>query len=148
MLLALYPDVQKRMREEVLQIWPSPDDFASSSYKRDSDKLVRYCNPCTYFTAHSCLSQEYTLAVFRETLRCFPSEPRLNKVVDADAVLTGTRFTPTVPPKVPELTFDGGLTNVELKRDELTESKFSVHIPKGSVVTMDIWATHMNRMYL
>lgn len=61
MLLALYPDVQKRMREEVLQIWPSPDDFASSSYKRDLDKLVRYCNSCTY-----CISQ-LILAYHRST---------------------------------------------------------------------------------
>ena len=88
------------------------------------------------------------MAVFRETLRCFPAEPRLNKLVDADAVLTGTRFTPSDPPRKPRSTYDGGLTNVEIAHDQLSERKFSVHIPKGSVVTMDIWAMHMNRQYM
>ena len=84
-----------------------------------------------------CNAQEYTLAVFRETLRCFPAEPRLNKLVDADAVLTGTRFTPSDPPRKPRSTYDGGLTNVEIAHDQLSERKFS-----------DIWAMHMNRQYM
>lgn len=38
--MALYPDVQAKLREEVLCVWPTPEDMESSTYKRDFDKFV------------------------------------------------------------------------------------------------------------
>ena len=87
------------------------------------------------------------MAVLRETLRCFPSEPRINKTVTADAVLPATRFEPASTPAVPEVSFDGSDTNVQFKHDVTRQSRISVHVPKGSVITMDIWATHLNRTH-
>ncbi|KAI5121947.1 hypothetical protein M0805_002018 [Coniferiporia weirii] len=129
MLLALYPDVQKKLREEVLRVWPTLDDLISSTNKRDFNKL------------------EYAFAILRETLRCFPSEPRINKIVEADTTLTGTRFAISPVLSTPESSYDGSLTNIEFSRNESEDRKFSVHIPKGSIITMDIWATHMNPLH-
>ncbi|KAH8114076.1 cytochrome P450 [Phellopilus nigrolimitatus] len=129
MLLAIYPDVQKKLRAEALRVWPTPDDFASSTNKRDFEQF------------------EYALAIFRETLRCFPSEPRLNKIVEADTVLTGTRFSSVSSPLTPKVSYDGALTNVEFTRDDSKDQRFSVHIQKGSAIIMDIWGVHMSPLY-
>ena len=67
------------------------------------------------------------MACVRETLRLFPAEPRLSKDVHADTVLPGTYFT-----------FGSDENPVET-------GKFSMAVPAGSVVVMDIWALHMNR---
>ena len=40
--MALYPDVQAKLREEVFRVWPTLDDIESSTYKRDFDKFVSY----------------------------------------------------------------------------------------------------------
>lgn len=77
-------------------------------------------------------------------MRCFPAVPYLNKIVEGDAILTGTRFSHDSMSS-PSRSYDGSLTNVQVALDESKEYKFSVHVPKGSVVTMDIWAVHMNR---
>ncbi|KAI0066984.1 cytochrome P450 [Artomyces pyxidatus] len=76
-MMALYPDVQRRVLEEASKVWPGDADVTElkSSYKDDFPEF------------------EYTLATFRETLRLFPAEPRLAKHVAADAVVTATRFT-------------------------------------------------------
>ena len=67
------------------------------------------------------------MACLRESLRLFPVEPRLSKVVHADAVLPSTSF--AVGP---------GDTLVET-------GKFTLAVPAGSAVLLDIWAVHMNR---
>ncbi|KAF5379057.1 hypothetical protein D9615_005999 [Tricholomella constricta] len=87
MLLALYPDVQQRVYEDSLRLWP--DGAAPSSpspYKESMAKL------------------DYTTAVFHETLRLFPPVPRLAKHVHADTTLRARRFRSS-----PE----GKVTNVE-----------------------------------
>lgn len=45
MLLALYPETQRKLRDEVYQIWPSLDDCAASSSARGFDRLVRVYLP-------------------------------------------------------------------------------------------------------
>ena len=69
------------------------------------------------------------MAFVRETLRMFPTIPRLPRNVHADTVLPGTYFTP------------------ESKHTPIpTETgKFLMAIPAGSNVVIDIWAVHMNR---
>ncbi|KAJ7468039.1 cytochrome P450 [Mycena latifolia] len=76
-LLALYPDIQQKIYEETLRIWPEgcPTTASLSSYKECMPQLP------------------YTLAAFHETLRLIPAVPRLSKVVQADTTLTAHRFT-------------------------------------------------------
>ncbi|KAJ7118625.1 cytochrome P450 [Mycena crocata] len=75
-LLALYPDVQRKIYEETLRIWPdgSPTNASPSSYKEYMPKL------------------QYTLAAFQETIRLFTPVARLCKIVHADSTLTAHRF--------------------------------------------------------
>lgn len=40
MLLALNPEVQHKLREEVLHIWPTLDDGLASISKNDFERLV------------------------------------------------------------------------------------------------------------
>ncbi|KAF8137618.1 cytochrome P450, partial [Boletus edulis] len=77
-LLALYPDCQRKVYEEVARIWSSDVPVArlATNHKEYMDKL------------------EYTTACIRESLRMFPPVTRLPKDVHADAVLPGTYFTP------------------------------------------------------
>ncbi|KIJ62164.1 hypothetical protein HYDPIDRAFT_182927 [Hydnomerulius pinastri MD-312] len=113
-LLALYPEAQQKLYEEATSIWPGdlPTTELPTTYKEDFSKLA------------------YTTAFFRETLRLYPSEPRLAKDVRNDTILPATYFTP-------------GSTQDPTVEGE----KFSVAIPAGSVVIMDIWALHMNPLY-
>ncbi|KAH0826717.1 cytochrome P450 [Lanmaoa asiatica] len=74
-------------------------------------------------------SKEYTVACIRETLRVLPVEPRLSKFVHTDTVLPGTYFTPGS------------------KESPVETAKFSMAIPAGSVVILDVWALHMNPLY-
>ena len=67
------------------------------------------------------------MACLRETLRLFPVEPRMSKDVHADTVLPGAHFT-----------FGSNGSPVET-------GKFSMAVPAGSIVVMDVWALHMNR---
>ncbi|KAG7448724.1 cytochrome P450 [Guyanagaster necrorhizus] len=68
-LLALYPDVQRRVYEEVSKFWPegapAPESIAAL---------------------------EYTTGVFLETLRLFPPVARLGKLVQANSVIPARRF--------------------------------------------------------
>lgn len=75
------------------------------------------------------LLQQYTSAVFHETLRCFPPVPQLAKPVKSDAVLQIKRFThqPAGSNKL------GDLEEVEMK------------VPAQSIVVVDILGTHMSR---
>ncbi|KAF8524179.1 cytochrome P450 [Gautieria morchelliformis] len=68
--LALYPDVQAKVFEEVRTLWPDEQRvlLAEDSFE-DFSQLV------------------YTQAVFRESLRLFPMAPRLPKVALKEAVL-------------------------------------------------------------
>ncbi|KAF7360194.1 Cytochrome P450 [Mycena venus] len=76
-LLALYPDVQRKIYEEALMLWPdgAPTTASTSSYKESMPKLP------------------YTLAAFHETIRLFPPVIRLSKLVYADATIKAHRFT-------------------------------------------------------
>ncbi|KIM91676.1 hypothetical protein PILCRDRAFT_58279, partial [Piloderma croceum F 1598] len=114
-LLAVYPNVQHKIFEEVLRLWPQgcPTIESNSSYKDDFAKL------------------EYTTAFFRETLRMFPSEPRLAKQVHADATITARRF-------VPHAKGPGMHGQVE---------QYRIAIPKGSVVIMDVFGTNLNPLH-
>ncbi|KAK0237992.1 cytochrome P450 [Armillaria nabsnona] len=71
-LLALYPDVQRRVFEEVSRSWP--EDATVPSYK------------------DSVATLEYTQSVFLETLRLFPPVARLGKLVQANSILPARRF--------------------------------------------------------
>ena len=70
--------------------------------------------------------QQYTLAVFHETLRCFPVAPMVPRIVKYDTVLTARHF-----------------TNGPNKHQILGE--FTVNVPARSVVLLDFLGTHMNR---
>jgi len=70
--------------------------------------------------------QRYTLAVFYETLRFFPSVSQIPRLVQYDTVLTAKRF-----------------TNGPNKHQVLGE--FRMNVPARSVVVLDILGTHMNR---
>jgi len=129
LLIASYPDVQKKMREEITRVWPDLDKIQSSSYREDFPKF------------------EYTLAVFRESMRVFPPEPRIDKIVQADTVVSVAQFTPTTEITTPSTSFDGGLTNVTFKRDPLKDTRIPVQVPKDSIVVVDIWGVHMNPLH-
>ncbi|KLO09951.1 cytochrome P450 [Schizopora paradoxa] len=126
LLLAIYPEVQDKLRKEVMSVWPTEESYKNATFKGSFDKL------------------EYTLAVIRETLRCFPAEPRLPKIVQEDCDLPGIRFESSKPASSVSTSFDGGPTNLALSLDDIQQTRFSVPIRKGDMVVMDIWALHMN----
>ncbi|KAJ6564019.1 cytochrome P450 [Mycena capillaripes] len=103
-LLALYPDVQQKIYEEVLKVWPEGDATAGH--------------------------MPYTTAAFNETLRLFPPVPRLTKYVYADTTLPARRFK--------ESSTTGKISDLET---------YSVPIPMGSMVVIDIIALHMNPIH-
>jgi len=110
-----------------MSVWPTEESFKNATFKGSFDKM------------------EYALAVLRETLRCFPSEPRLPKIVQEDYVLPATRFELPGPPSAASTSFDGGYTNIQLpSSDDIQKTRISVPVRKGDVVVMDIWALHMN----
>ncbi|KAK0458736.1 cytochrome P450 [Desarmillaria tabescens] len=71
-LLALYPDVQRRVYEEVSRFWP--EGAAAPRYKESVTAL------------------EYTNSVFLETLRLFPPVARLGKLAQANSIIPARRF--------------------------------------------------------
>ncbi|KAJ6569231.1 cytochrome P450 [Mycena capillaripes] len=83
-LLALYPDVQRRVYQEVQSLCDDPS--AILNYKEHMPKLV------------------YTTAVFYETLRLFTVAPRLGRVALTDTTLVARRF---------KTTLDGNMGEVE-----------------------------------
>ncbi|KAG9309955.1 cytochrome P450 [Chiua virens] len=113
-LLALYPNVQQKLYEEVCRAWPEGVSVTQlmTNHKSSLDKL------------------EYAAGCIRETLRVFPSEPRLSKSVHADMVLPSSYFSP------------GSKENPSVET-----GKFSVVVPAGSIVIIDVWALHMNPLY-
>ncbi|KAG9309956.1 cytochrome P450 [Chiua virens] len=113
-LLALYPDVQQKLHEEVSRVWPGDVPVAQvmANHKGYMDML------------------EYTSACIRETLRVFPAEPRISKNVHADMVLPSTYFSPG-----------------SKESPSVETGKFSVAVPAGSAVIMEIWGLHMNPLY-
>jgi len=111
-LLSLHPEIQRTMYEEVCSVWPNGCP-ASSNYKEDYPKL------------------KYTLAVFHETLRLFPSVTRIPKQVTSDTSLPARRFSP------------GSAAEIALG----VSTPFQVAVPKGSVVVLDIIGTHTNPLH-
>ncbi|PPQ81694.1 hypothetical protein CVT24_003124 [Panaeolus cyanescens] len=83
--MAIYPEVQRKVREEVLSLTDG-DPLAPLNYKEHLSKLV------------------YTLAVFYETSRLCTVAPRLGRRVLADTTLTGRLF---------ETSFDNNTENVK-----------------------------------
>ncbi|KAF7316111.1 F-box domain-containing protein [Mycena indigotica] len=75
-LLALYPDVQQKLYEEAVKLWPNgaPTNVTESPYKETVPKL------------------SYTIAVIHETLRLFPAVIRLLKLVREDAIIPSYHF--------------------------------------------------------
>ncbi|KAK7451782.1 hypothetical protein VKT23_012461 [Stygiomarasmius scandens] len=75
-LLALYPDIQQKVFEEVSALWPegAPANADEKEYKECFPKLT------------------YTTAVFNETLRFQPMVSRLGRVVTKDTALKTYRF--------------------------------------------------------
>lgn len=71
------------------------------------------------------------MAFVRETLRLFPPATRVPKLVTVDAVLTGRRF-------------GHSPTDDQIDTDNDKEV-FSAHIPKGSIIMIDVWGVHYNR---
>jgi len=113
-LLALYPEKQQTLFEEVSRLWPGNEPVSpnSSAFKDDWNKL------------------KYTLAFFRETLRLWPAEPRLAKDVNVDTSLPGVHFSQND------------------SETSLTEGQaYTLPVPAGSVVMLDIWALHHNPLY-
>jgi hypothetical protein len=92
------------------------------------------------------LLQVYTLATFRETLRCYPAVPIINKIATTDVSLPATRFIPTTAIANPAGSYDGDVYNsVHFKWDQSRVERISVHIPAGSNVTIDVLGLQMNR---
>ncbi|KAJ6582915.1 cytochrome P450 [Mycena vulgaris] len=112
-LLALYPDVQDKIYEETIRLWPSgcPTTASNSSYKESMPKLP------------------YTLAVFQETIRLFPSIVRLSKLVQTDTNLQARRFATTS---------DGDIDDIQ---------EFLVSVPRGSIIMIDILGVHTSPIY-
>lgn len=71
-------------------------------------------------------SQEYTTAVFYETIRLFTPVARLGKCVQSDTTLPARQFV------------SGDYHNAE---------KITIRIPRGSIIIMDILALHRNRKH-
>ncbi|EJD34764.1 cytochrome P450 [Auricularia subglabra TFB-10046 SS5] len=69
-LLAIHPEVQEKLYDEVQRVWPDLNSEQwSSSTLNDSTKL------------------EYALAVFRETLRLFPAAIRISRWATGDMTI-------------------------------------------------------------
>ncbi|KAJ8701241.1 hypothetical protein PTI98_000051 [Pleurotus ostreatus] len=85
-LLALYPEAQQKVCEEVNRLWPgeapNADTVNASEYKDYMAKLT------------------YTTAVFQESLRLFPPVPRVASPVSVDTQITGRTFTQNAQGKV------------------------------------------------
>ncbi|KAF7351367.1 Cytochrome P450 [Mycena sanguinolenta] len=86
-LLALYPDVQRRIYDETHTLWPDgvPTTASALSYKESMPRLP------------------YTLATFHETIRLFPAVVRLLKQVHADATIPAHRFTTSSEGKIGDI---------------------------------------------
>ncbi|EJT99814.1 cytochrome P450 [Dacryopinax primogenitus] len=74
-LLAMHPEVQRKLQAEADTVWPDglPVDGAES-YREDVNSL------------------KYAEAVFRETTRLFPAETRLSKMVSQDTRLKARKW--------------------------------------------------------
>jgi len=106
--LALYPNIQSKVYDEVRSAWPHNEDVVAAEDVRN----IIFSPPCWYWYYYFLVQsfqdmgkfvsvlphhksfwlvifnfQEYTLAVFRENLRHFPVAPRLPKIVRKDTIL-------------------------------------------------------------
>jgi len=111
--LALYPDVQQKAYEETLEIWPDgcPTDASPSSYKEFMSKLP------------------YTLAIFYEALRLFPTASRICKIARTDTTLTAHRFTSSPSGEIRDIT------------------PFAVSVKEGSILVIEVMALQMSPLY-
>ncbi|KAL0959591.1 hypothetical protein HGRIS_011300 [Hohenbuehelia grisea] len=116
-MLALYPEVQAKVYEEAMRLWPDgfPEESSSTTFSQSFLRLT------------------YTTAVFHETLRMFPAIIRLGKPVQRDTTLPGYRFQPATSDKLS--------TNIQ------DPQRFTVNIPVGSVVIIDIFGVHRNPIH-
>ncbi|KAJ6582970.1 cytochrome P450 [Mycena vulgaris] len=72
---------------------------------------------------------QYTVATFQETVRLFPPVPRISKIVHVNTTLPAHRFTSTRPGEIEDI------------------KPFSVPVPEGSIIMVDIMALHLNPIY-
>ena len=84
-------------------------------------------NILLYWIIGNSHDQEYTTAVFYESLRLFAPVIRLMRTVFSDTILSTRRFTTNI---------DGSLDNVEMVKTP---------IKAGSVIVLDINGLHYNR---
>ena len=84
-------------------------------------------NILLYWIIGNSHDQEYTTAVFYESLRLFAPVIRLMRTVVSDTILETRRFTPNT---------DGSLDNVEVVKTP---------IKAGSLIVLDINGLHYNR---
>ncbi|KAF8889572.1 cytochrome P450 [Infundibulicybe gibba] len=124
-LLALHPEVQDKVYEEVMRVWP-PDSaplVRPLAHRRSTtDHLQGYKDSKTQL--------EYTAAVFNETLRLFPPVARLGKLVHTDTVIQARRFAASSP--------HGKVHDVE---------QFPVELKAGSIAIVDIFGVHLNPIH-
>ncbi|KAI0266552.1 cytochrome P450, partial [Gloeopeniophorella convolvens] len=113
-LLALYPEAQQKIFDETRELWP---ERASTNAQSVSPLGL--------------MDQEYTLATFRETLRLFPAETRLAKLVMQDTTVSPARF---------EAHNDGPNMHGDIQRSP-------VHLQEGSVIIADIYGVHTNPIH-
>ncbi|KAF9010195.1 cytochrome P450 [Cyathus striatus] len=83
-LLALYPDIQEKVFEEALRLWPNgaPTPNSHTSYKESMSRL------------------EYTSAVFHEAVRLYPPVARMARHTLSDTRLKAKRFSTTSEGKI------------------------------------------------
>jgi cytochrome P450 len=140
--MAVYPDVQRKVLEEVTSL--TNGDLSAPLVSILVTRMSNILNPPrsshtrsiyqnlydTFFGFHApilSLVQVYTTAVFHESIRLCTVAPRLGRVAIADTTLQARRF--KVGP-------DGSPQGVE---------EFPVNIRQGAQVLMDLTAVHMNR---
>jgi cytochrome P450 len=148
-LLALHPDKQRKLYEEVANVWlegaPTTGDTSVCMYIILSFCLVlkiHLVEQGRFFQTGECLHlqtssnfntkapQPYTLAAFHEALRHFPPAIHLGKPVTADVSLPVKHFVPK---------------SDHLNQFSIVHESY-VPIPAGSLVMIDILGIHMNRM--
>ncbi|KAK7038948.1 hypothetical protein VNI00_010340 [Paramarasmius palmivorus] len=118
--LAIYPDIQRKVREEVLSV--ANGDDSSLDYK-DMSKLI------------------YTTAVFHESSRLCTITPRFGRVALSDTILRGKRFKPGFE--------DYEEFPVHIKRgSQVIMDLSSVHMNRRSTLRLVLRAAHNEMLAL